>query len=362
MGGFVSDFPASPDLVTADWLTSRLQAAGALSRGRVASVEWQAIGTGQVGDSARFTLTYDGGQGPATLAGKFPAADPTSRGTAAAFGLYTKEVAFYREIASQLAVRVPQTYAAEVDEAGAEFVLLFEDLGPCRQGNQLESCSIADARHAIRQAAAIHAPSYNRAEIIDLPGLSLNPDAAAQVMALYPQAQAIFAERYRDQLEPELMAVCEQLNDARDHWFGRESGDRCLIHGDFRLDNMLFDIRGGSEPIAVLDWQTVSTGSPMTDIGYFLGCGIGDALRREAEDEMLDLYCAEMTARDVPLSRDALWDDYRLGALHGVSTAVFSSAFVERTERGDANFLSMARGACALARAHDSIGLLTGKG
>ena len=125
---------------------------------------------------------------------------------------------------------------------------------------------------------------------------------------------------------------------------------------------MLFDIRGGSEPIAVLDWQTVAVGSGLTDVGYLLGCGIGDALRCEAETELLDLYCAEMTARGVPLTREEVWDDYRLGALHGVSTAVFSTAFVERTGRGDANFLSMARGACALALEHDSLGLLTGKG
>ena len=38
-----------------------------------------------------------------------------------------------------------------------------------------------------------------------------------------------------------------------------------------------------------------------------------------------------------------------------MSTAVFSAAFVERTERGDANFLSMARGACSLALARESI-------
>jgi hypothetical protein len=358
----VGDFPSQPAEVTAEWLTGCLRANGALARGEVAAVAWEPIGTGQVGDSARFTLRYAGGEGPRTLAGKFAAADPTSRGTAAAFGLYAKEVAFYREIAPQLEVRVPKTYAAEIDEAGAAFVLLFEDLGPCRQGNQLESCSLGDARHAMRQAAAIHAPSWNRAAGFVLPGVSMNADGAAQVMVLYPQAHAVFAERYRDLLEPELMEVCHALNEARHHWFGREPHDSCLVHGDFRLDNMLFDICGGAEPIAVLDWQTVSTGSPMIDIGYFLGCGIGDALRREAEGELLDLYCAEMTARGVPFARDAVWDDYRLGALHGVSTAVFSSAFVERTERGDANFLSMARGACALARAHDSIGLLTGKG
>jgi hypothetical protein len=357
----VSEFPAHPGAVTAEWLTERLYAAGELRGGEVASVAWQPIGTGQVGDSVRFVLTYDGAQGPPTLAGKFPAEDATSRGTAAAFGLYTKEVSFYRELAPGLDVRAPRTYAAEVDDSGGEFVLLFEDLGPCRQGNQLESCSLEDARHAVRQAAAIHAPSWNKAELLDREGLRTRPEALARIKALYPQAHAIFADRYADTLEPELMRVCAELNEASEHWFGREGADRCLIHGDFRLDNMLFDIRGGAEPIAVLDWQTVAVGSGLTDIGYFLGCGIGDALRRQAERELIDLYCDEMTRRGVPLSRDAAWDDYRLGALHGVSTAVFSAAFVERTERGDANFLSMARGACALALAHDSIGLLTGK-
>jgi aminoglycoside phosphotransferase (APT) family kinase protein len=354
----LGDFPAHPEAVSSEWLTARLREAGALAQGHVRTVEWSPIGTGQVGDSARFRLTYEGGEGPATLAGKFPAADATSRGTAAAFGLYTKEVGFYSELAGQLEVRVPRTFAAEIAEDGVEFVLLFEDLGPARQGNQLESCSYADARAAIGQAAAIHAPSWNNAAIVDREWLKTKPETVAQIKALYGQAHAIFAERYADTLEPELMRVCAELNEANENWFGREAEDRCLIHGDFRLDNMLFDIRGGAEPIAVLDWQTVAVGHPLTDIGYFLGCGVGDALRRAHEIELLDLYCAEMTARGVPLSREAVWDDYRRGALHGVSTAVFSSAFVERTERGDANFLSMARGACSMALKHDSMGAL----
>jgi hypothetical protein len=37
---------------------------------------------------------------------------------------------------------------------------------------------------------------------------------------------------------------------------------------------------------------------------------------------------------------------------------VFSAAFVVRTPRGDANFLSMARGACALCVEHSSLDLL----
>lgn len=346
----MADFPAHPDAVTRDWL-------GEVLGRTVASVWWEPIGTGQVGDSVRFHLDLAGEGAPATLAGKFPAADPVSRGTAAMFGLYAKEVAFYREIAPRLAVRVPQVHFAAASDDGAAFILLFEDLAPARQGDQIGGCSLADARAALVQAAAIHAPSWGDAAILDREWLKPGAEVRAQVRALYPQAQAIFRERYAATLEPELMAVCEAVA-AHPAVFARDPDPVCLIHGDFRLDNMLFDIRGGAEPVAVLDWQTVALGNGLTDVGYFLGCGIGDALRRAHERELLELYCAEITARGVPLTVEGVWRDYAIGALHGVTTAVFSAAFVERTSRGDANFLSMARGACALVREHRSLDLL----
>jgi hypothetical protein len=305
----------------------------------------------------RFTLDFAGEPKPLTLAGKFAAADPTSRGTAAMLGLYAKEVFFYRELAPHLPIRTPQTLLAEMAEDGSRFCLLFEDLGPARGGNQIAGCLLVDARAVIGQAAALHAPSWQNEAILGRGWLQPNPAAAARVKALYPQAQAIFRERYRDVLEPEFMALCEELAEITVAT-ERAPTVTSLVHGDFRLDNVLFDILGGQEPIAVLDWQTLTIGNGLTDIGYFLGCGIGDALRRAHERELLELYCAEMTARGVPMTVEAIWDDYVLGALHGVSTAVFSSAFVVRTERGDANFLSMARGACALALEHGSLNLM----
>jgi hypothetical protein len=352
-------FPAHPDAVEPDWLSSRLREAGLLGEAVVTALSWEAIGTGQVGDSVRFHLSYDRPEaGPATIAGKFPAADQTSRVTATAFGLYAKEVGFYRELCAGLDIRVPQALVAEVDDGGADFILLFEDLGPARGGNQLAGCTIEDARAAIHQAAALHAPSYGNIALTGATWLKGSPEVTAQIMALYPNAQTLFRERYDGLLEPELMQVCQGLADAGGLWFGRDPDVRSLVHGDFRLDNLLFDIHGGAEAIAVLDWQTVATGNGLTDIGYFMGCGIGSALRRPHEEELLALYCDEMSRRGVPMARADIWDDYRIGALHGVSTAVFSAAYVERTPRGDENFLSMARGACELALEHDSLGAL----
>jgi hypothetical protein len=346
----MAQFPAHPDDITRAWWAEVLGRAPA-------SWRWEPIGTGQVGDSVRFSLDFADGDGPRTLAGKFAAADPISRGTAAMLGLYAKEVRFYRDLAPQLPIRTPETLFADVAEDGASFCLLFEDLGPARGGNQIAGCTTADAREVVKQAAALHAPSWHNLAILDADWLQPSVAAAAQIKALYPQAQAVFRERYAGVLEPEYMALCEELAEVTANT-DRTVEKTSLVHGDFRLDNVLFDIKGGSEPVAVLDWQTLTIGNGLTDIGYFLGCGIGDALRREHEDELLDLYCAEMTARGVPLTREDIWRDYVVGALHGVSTAVFSAAFVVRTERGDANFLSMARGACALCLQHGSLELM----
>ncbi|KAJ8138119.1 hypothetical protein OY671_008668, partial [Metschnikowia pulcherrima] len=109
------DFPRKPAEVDAGWSEARSRESGASGDARVTGMAWVPIGTGQVGDTARFTSTYDReGAGPATVAGKFASADETSRGTAATFQLYTKEVTFYREVAASSDARVPRTFAAEV--------------------------------------------------------------------------------------------------------------------------------------------------------------------------------------------------------------------------------------------------------
>jgi hypothetical protein len=360
--GKMAEFPTTPEAITLEWLNAQLCGQGRSADGAIDSFEWQRFGTGQVGDSVRLTLSYRGGHaGPPSLVIKLPSPDPTSRATAASFQLYRKEVGFYQELARHLEVRVPKTLAAVISAQGDEFAILFEDMGPARGGNQLAGCSLEDARAAIVQAAALHAPSRGNADLLSAEWLQPRADLGAQLMLLYPQAQAIFRERYSDLLEPELMEICEGLADHAALWFGRQPEVPCLIHGDFRLDNLLFEIKGGAEPIAVLDWQTVAVGDGLTDIGYFLGCGIGSTLRRPHEDELLALYVESMAQRGVRMDPTDLMEQYRIGALHGVSTAVFSSANVVRTDRGDENFLSMARGACELALDHDSLGVLRTK-
>ncbi len=344
-------FPTRPEAITPDWLTERMNAAGLLSDQRVTHIDHAPIGTGQVGDSIRFTLSYDRtGCAPPTIAGKFASSDPTSRGTAQMMKLYLHEVCFFREFAHDLPIVTPAPIFADIADDNGDFILLMEDLGPARQGNQLDSCSLADGRHAIIQAAALHGPSWGKTRFTGAADIAPDPQIRGLAQALYPASTATFIERYSDELPADLIAIVARMGELAGPIFTRSQDHKCLVHGDFRLDNMLFDAKAGALPIAIVDWQTLTPGDGAVDIGYFLGAGVGSELRRSAEDELLDLYLAEMARHGVTLSRDDIDRGYKLGAVHGVSTAVFSAANVVRTDRGDANFLSMAKGALELVQ------------
>lgn len=353
------NFPSRPEMVTPDWLGEQLRLAGLLDHQRVTHIEHETIGTGQVGDSIRFTLSYDrAGIGPPTVAGKFAASDPTSRGTAQMMKLYLHEVCFFRDFASDLPIVTPRPIFTDISDDNGDFILLMEDLGPARQGNQLASCNLDDARHAIIQSAALHGPSWGKAKFTDAPDIQTDPQIRAIATSLYPAATQTFVERYSDDIPADLMAIVSRMGELAQPLFSRQRGHKCLTHGDFRLDNMLFDVKGGTAPIAIVDWQTLAPGDGAVDLGYFMGAGIGSKLRRASEDELLDLYCDQMAVHGVMLTRADIETGYRFGAIQGVSTAVFSAANVVRTDRGDANFLSMARGALELMQDTDALTLL----
>ena len=334
---------SSPDDVSAGWLTDVLRTAGELDdHSRVIDVSGTPVGTGQVGDSVRFTMTYEGDPGPATLVGKFPAADETSRAAAAATRTYEVETRFYQQLRDRVSIRTPKPYVALLDEATNEFVLLMGDLAPAEQGDQLAGCTPDAAALAMDEAAKLHAPVWADATLADLPWLNRASDEGrafyVEMMAtLYPG----FLARYGDRVDREVVAVGDRLAEQLDAYLAHRPEPLTAAHGDYRLDNMLFSPDGTA--MTTVDWQTVSLAPGVSDISYFLGTSLTPDLRAAHEADLVRQYHDRLVAGGVDeYSFDRCWTDYRRMALAGFVMAVFASMLVGQTERGDEMFMAMA--------------------
>jgi hypothetical protein len=340
--------------LTADFLTRAL--AGHLGGTVVTAVAATPVGTGQVSDSYRLSLSYDGpADMPPTIIAKVPAADAASRTAARAFRTYEIEASFYSQLAPGLPVALARCYYAAYDPGPDEYVVLLEDLAPALPGDQLAGLHPDDAAAAIRELAALHAAGWDSSELAALPWLNRSgPDGAALLAAALNDLYPRFRERYASRLEPGTLSLIEDFLPKVSSYLAASDEPRTIVHGDFRADNLLF---GATRPV-VLDWQTAGFGSGTADLSYFLASSLPVAARRQYEETLVRRYHAVLTSRGAVLSWHDCWTGYRRHAFSGIVMDIIAAMMVQQTERGDAMFAAMARRHARHALDLDALALL----
>lgn len=323
-----------PTDLTADWLAAAIGAP-------VAGFTVERIGTGQMSECYRIGLAYDdAAAGPASVVLKVAATDPTSRQTGLALGLYEREVKFYADVAPSLGGPIAECYHSSYDPQTGIFALLLDDAAPAEVGNEIRGATLADATLALTELGRLHAPVIGTENLAEAEWL--NREAPLN-QALVGQLWAGFADRYADAITPDQRLVCERLVASFDAYLADESAPeriKGLVHGDYRLDNMLFGRPGSRRDLTVVDWQTVTWGPAMTDVAYFIGCAVAIEDRRAHYEDLLRAYHQGLGPNS-PVTLEEVREGVRRQSFAGVMMAVVSSMLVERTERGDEMFLTM---------------------
>jgi hypothetical protein len=349
--------------LTPEWFTGALREGGTIDAGAaVSAVRSELIGTGQVGMVVRSELEYEGdaGEAPSSVVVKLPSAEPGNRQVGIAMGLYESEVRFYQEIAPRVDAAIPRLHWADVEPDSGRITLVIDDLTTCAEvGDMIARSTPEQAELAFAELVKLQAPVWNDPGLRSLPWLA--DPARAQVMfdAVAPAIEP-FKAAYGHRLEPEHVALVERLGPLASTWPAKALVDPLVvIHGDYRLDNMLFGTAPGTPAISVLDWQACRLGPPLLDHSIFLGSCMSTEERRAHERDLLRGYHDGLVAAGVrDFTFEDCMDSYRISVLYPFLLTVSMSLFLAHTDRDRDVWTQLLRGTAELVLDLDAAAVL----
>lgn len=299
------DIPTSVFEIDSAWLSDALERSVQVDR-----VEQIAVGEGFVGQLGRLHL----GDG-STLIAKMPTTDPGGRFIGEMLRLWEREGRFYREVAPALSIRVARTHVNLADDEAKRYLLVMEDLAPARAADQVVGATPAQARQVVEYIGRFHAQWWEHPMLEQLTWMPRIDDPTTKMVTpMFLQGWAQFEERFRDVLPRRTLEWVQAFGPSCADFLDLYADDPVtIIHGDFRLDNMLFDADG---EVTLVDWQMATLAPGFSDIVYFVGTNLEPDVRAAHLEGLLDLYVDTLAAGGVPVpTGDELHDALRKGIL-----------------------------------------------
>lgn len=294
-------------------------------------------GFGFLGTLARVDLIWPAGlTGPASVVAKLPTTNPENQWIVDHFGYDRREAGVYRDLRPWEHASTPVCLAQGWDDDSGRGWLILTDLGEMTGGDQLAGATDKEAFAVVDALATWHAAWWGDAALRTLPWL---PDTTHPTVAGYG---AIFDQTWEACVANLNGAVSEQVLEGAQEARSKfelaveafAGGPRTLVHGDARLDNVLF----GEQGAALVDFQLATHSRGAYDLAFFCAGSLATDDRRRLEPALLERYLDRLLAGGVTDYRAAdLAADYRLGHIVNLPNPVSALAVVSPgTERGAA--------------------------
>ena len=294
------------------------------------SVETISVGSGFAGRALRLSVEYADDPSrtaaPSTLIAKMPSIDPTMRSLMESLRGYEVEGRFYAQLAGSTPTPTPRCYWNGASPDSGDYCLLIEDLVGYELGGQGRSDVDPDAiTSLVTEAARLHRQWWNDAELQTVDWLARPNDEQAYVPHQHGMAGwGIWRQRFgadlsdadADDLRRAVQAVPEFAPLAAE-------GASTLVHGDYRLDNAMFNAANAERPLVIIDWQMARYGSGAYDIAYLLSQSVPVELRRRHEDDWLARYVEELAQPGYDEAR--LRADFAVGLLYAMTVPLMNA-------------------------------------
>lgn len=289
----------------------------------ISSIAEVGVGVGLLGEVHR--VIYVGADGPASVIVKLGSA--ANAPIAVQFGYYVREWGAYRYLlptAPGLAPRCHLNLLTDDDPC-----LVLDDLADHRAGDQLAGLTIDQAEAAVDLAAGLHAAFWDDAGLAHHAWM---PDPRDPRIAGYGGLFTMMWDAFLDgpgaATPPERAAAAtaamERFDTVIDHFSGSPT---TVVHGDFRLDNLLF---GPDGEACAVDWQLTARGRGPYDLAFLLAGSADTEFRRAHERDLVARYHERLLANGVTGYSDAdCWEDYRRGHIQNLPNPITAAVVVD---------------------------------
>jgi hypothetical protein len=342
----------SAERIDADWLQRALAAGGAVPVQRIAGLGSIApVGNGTSRSTVRVQAGYNVGHitAPGSAICKIGKLPARADGSASPFARETRAYAFF---GSEPPFRIPKLYWAASDETGLANLVL-EDLGArAEPGDQIAGCSVAQAGAVVLELARLHRAYWNSPELERLVWL-LDPRSLAPAYAVGARA---LREWLGDRIEADAFPIVDGFARLVDRWLEAPPAHRTLVHGDPRVDNVLFErIPGGGVRACLIDWQTIRAGDPQYDVAYFLSGSVSPEDRRACERELVRAHARSIAEVEPGYGPDQALESYRFHIPSGLFLTGVAAAHIQRTDHNARLLEALVRRNVAAIRDWDAL-------
>ncbi len=293
--------------LTAEWFSSAL----GLDVASVAVLD-QSSGT-----TGRAHVALTGGPGvPPTAFVKLAPFDEQQRRFVTSVGMGVAEARFYRDLASEIPMRIPDVWFSDFD--GDRYAMVLEDLvaSGCRFPHPTDADIAFRARDIVEQLAALHARFWESPRFAgegDLSWLASKGTGGAGGGAKFVKmAVDNLGDRMPESFHRLADIYLARNDDIAALW---NSGPRTLVHGDPHMGNLFVDVENGNRT-GFLDWAVIGRSPGLRDVAYVLCNSVPAEVRAVDERALIARYCELLGAAGIDLDADIAWDQYRLFAVY----------------------------------------------
>ncbi len=348
---------ASAGAISADWLQRAFAAGGVVTPQRLAlEPEITPIGHGTTSETVHLRASYNSGTITAPRSAICKIGRPLTAGLSST-SPFERERQAYALFGQEPGFRIPQVYFSATDDTGLCNLLLEDLSASATAGDQIAGCSLADAAAVVRELARFHCGWWEK------PGLEQQEwmSRPHQLLPAYAKGAAVIAEWLADRIPAEAMTVMQHFGALAEHWIEQPPARRTLIHGDPRVDNVLFEQTGDGPRACLIDWQSLRLGDPQYDVAYFLSGSISPADRRSGERALLAEYVQIIAETDPTYTLELALDSYRANIVSGLWMTVIAAAYLDRTaHNADLITALLTRNASAVSD-WDGLGAITAR-